>query len=245
MKKEKGISQEALKVTAMISMLIDHASFLLPSFYQETALGQVQVPVYRMIGRLAFPIYCFLLVEGFHHTKNRARYGLRLLFAALLSELPYDLKNFFGWSWAGNNVLFTLLLGFLALSVMEWQGNKAVKLTGLILLAGAGELLRCDYGTGGVLLILLFGITYHTPHERLFQLMGMLLIFAAMQSPGAILIWSRSIKIQYFAIFALIPISLYSERKCTNSKAIQWSFYLFYPVHLLVLYGIILLQTSF
>ena len=77
---KKGISQEGLKILACLTMLLDH-------------IGAVFVRGYtlRIIGRIAFPIYCFLLVEGVLHTKNPRRYGLRLGIGLLLSEIPFDL----------------------------------------------------------------------------------------------------------------------------------------------------------
>ena len=104
--RNKHLHQEFLKIIACVSMVRDHiGAFLVPQIWL------------RCVGRLAFPIYCFLLVEGFHHTKNPKGYALRLLIGAILSELPYDLLLSGGISFARQSVMITLLLGFLMLSV--------------------------------------------------------------------------------------------------------------------------------
>ena len=121
--KYRILSGSALKVLAMIIMLIDHtASFLLRDYEPATTpwfqLGDNTYSLYRVmrdVGRAAFPIFCFLLVEGFLHTHNRFKYGRNLLIFACISEIP--------WNFAQNgtllfpdkqNVFFTLFLGYAA-----------------------------------------------------------------------------------------------------------------------------------
>ena len=110
--KKKGISGSTLKIIAMITMLIDHIGaavcmrmMLAEGFgdlngaAEETIKAWVTVHadlystyyMFRMIGRIAFPIFCFLLVEGFKHTKDAKKYAIRLFAFALISEIPFDL----------------------------------------------------------------------------------------------------------------------------------------------------------
>lgn len=244
MKIKKCISQESLKLIAMIAMFIQYGSFLLPPFSMGGPFDKnVQIPIYQIVGKLAFPIYAFLLVEGFHHTKDRKRYALRLLLVALLSELPFDLRVTLQWYWGNNNVIFTLLFGLLALCVMDWKGKWYWKLAGVLTLAALAKLLRFEYGAWGVFLILLYEVTYTLPYKQLIRLVGMTLIFTLMGSSGGIYIWNRWFNIQYFGLLALVPISLYSGKKWTYSKTVQWAFYLFYPLHLLVLYFLVMATT--
>ena len=91
--RKSGLSQEGLKLIACISMLIDH--------FGVSIVRQLNTPwmidlyyVCRIIGRFAFPIYCFLLVEGYAHTRDIAAYGRRLMLLALLSEIPFDMLIF-------------------------------------------------------------------------------------------------------------------------------------------------------
>ena len=130
--KQPGISGYWLKLIAVISMLIDHTSAVI----LEQIPG-LENPAFlmRIIGRLAFPIYCFLLVEGFYHTRSRAKYAGRLFLFALISEVPFDLAfSRRMWDFSSNNVFFTLLFGLLVIwgvegikqkFVEEVYGNKA------------------------------------------------------------------------------------------------------------------------
>lgn len=223
---KRGISQEALKLIACITMLIDH-------------IGAIFVPGYtlRIIGRLAFPIYCFLLAEGAHYTKNPGRYALRLAISMVLTELPFDLAFFAGWTWAHQSVMVTLLLGFFALRTMEKCPNLLLKILAVVPFALLAAWLNTDYGGAGICLIALFGITRNAKYKWLLLLPGMIVIFDQMSS-AHIRMGSFSVSVQMFAILALIPIALYSGRKAINSRLAQLGFYLFYPMHLAVLYMI-------
>ena len=134
------LSQEGLKGIASISMLLDHTGAILifPLYYALARGGHPTQTVrdlydlLRTLGRLAFPIYCFLLVEGVIHTRNPRRYGLRLLISAILSELPFDLALHSAPSWQNQSVMITLLLGFLALTLMNKCPPLPVKLLVLL-----------------------------------------------------------------------------------------------------------------
>lgn len=120
--KQQGISGYWLKVIAVISMLIDHTSAVI----LEQIPG-LENPAFlmRIIGRLAFPIYCFLLVEGFYHTRSRAKYAGRLFLFALISEVPFDLAfSRRMWDFSSNNVFFTLLFGLLVIWGVEGIKQK-------------------------------------------------------------------------------------------------------------------------
>ena len=99
---KKGLNSFQLKCIAIVTMLIDHIGAII----FPTQMG------FRIIGRFSFPIFCFLLVEGFHHTKDVKKYMIRLGIFALISEIPYDLafRNVF-LEFERQNVFFTLLLG--------------------------------------------------------------------------------------------------------------------------------------
>ena len=104
-----------LKLLAAASMLIDHMGFTLFPFAQWM----------RCVGRLAFPIFCFLIAEGCAHTRDKKRYAVRLLLFALLSELPFNLMCTGQWfSLQYQNVLWTLLLGALVCWAMDWAKTK-------------------------------------------------------------------------------------------------------------------------
>ena len=117
------LSGSALKLIALLTMLLDHTAEILFSQMQFAtdailSIGSHQITLYwicRMIGRLAFPIYCFLLTEGYTYTHNKRKYGLNLFVFALISEIPWDLEHNGKMFCSGQNVFFTLFLGFLAI----------------------------------------------------------------------------------------------------------------------------------
>lgn len=223
--RSQGLSQEALKLIACLTMLLDH-------------IGAVFAPgsVLRDIGRLSFPIFCFLLAEGFYHTRNRRRYALRLLAAMLLAELPFDLAFFGRVNWGHQNVMLTLLLGYLAVWAVNGLKSGAAKGIITVGLTLAAEYLCSDYGGAGVLLILVFALTRELPGKHWLRFGLMLVLFAGM--PGITVLWLGSFGItqQMLGALAVIPIALYSGEKKTRSKGLQTAFYLFYPMHLILLY---------
>ena len=139
--------------------------------------------------------------------------------------------------WQGQNVLWTLLLGGLLLDRLEQAQKPGEKLFWFLLLPLAGELLGVSYGMWGILLIALFGLTRGQPGEVLSQTLGLALLSLCMGSIP-IDIWGMNIPVQLFSLFAMVPIGLYSGRKSTKSPWVSRAFYLFYPLHLLVLLGI-------
>ena len=223
---KRGLSQETLKLIACLTMLLDH-------------IGAVFMPgsVLRDIGRLSFPIFCFLLSEGVFHTRDPRKYALRLTLGMFLAELPFDFAFYGGIHWGHQNVMLTLLLGFLAL----WAGKGLQRRGPLELLVAVpfvilGDVLCADYGSMGVMLILLLGWTREMPYTSLFRFLGMLFLFG--RSPGIAVLRLGSLVItqQMLGAAAILPISLYSGEKRTASKGVQLAFYLFYPVHLIALY---------
>lgn len=218
-----GISQEGLKVIAGVAMLLDHIGAVLT--------GNMLL---RVIGRLAFPIYCFLLSEGVRHTKNPKKYALRLAVGALLSEIPFDLLFFGGITLSHSSVMVTLLLGFLYVGTSKQTEKTVWKVLLAIPFWLLAELLGADYGGLGVALIALFYYTREEPRGRLIRTFG-LAALCWLISGARIYIGMLRIPVQMFGILAMIPIGLYSGKKGRPIRAVQWGFYLFYPVHLTAL----------
>ena len=221
----RGFSQESLKLIACLTMLLDHIGLV---FFPGSVL--------RDIGRLSFPVFCFLLSEGFYHTRSRGCYALRLLGAMLLSELPFDLAFFGRVYWGHQNVMLTLLLGFLAVWAVTEAPNGIVKGVSALGIVLGAEFLCSDYGGTGVLLILMFALTRELPGKNWIRAVLMLLLFAQMPSITLLRIGGFAVTQQMLGTLAMVPIALYSGEKKTGSKALQTAFYLFYPVHLTVLY---------
>jgi len=217
----------------MAFMLLDHlwATIVPGNFWMTCA------------GRLAFPIFAFQISEGFFHSHDRKRYAKRLLLSALLSEIPFDLMYgstvFYPFH---QNVLFTLLLGLLAVSAIDRarqeRSAKAVTLStlallGILLLSIVGMV---DYGWRGVLTVVAFYALRDFPGAWLAQIAAMVLLnivgFQGLLLP--FLGWE--VPAQGFAVLALVPIWLYNGQSGRKSHALQAGFYAFYPVHMLILY---------
>lgn len=219
----KSLDNSQLKKLAMITMLIDHMGAIL---LERTTLYSIKwIPVLdfllRMIGRLAFPIFCFLLVQGFIHTSNLKRYIRRLLIFALCSEIPFDLAVFSKLSGEHQNVGFTLLIGILMLSAFSWFEKNTKKpelgyLISTIIAGSAAYLLAVDYSYQGILLIAILYLLRN--NNKLKCILGGLLF-----------------TYQSAAVFAF-PIIYNASGKKGNSRISGRQFYLFYPIHLLILY---------
>lgn len=212
---KRPFPQEVLKLIACAAMLLDHiGGYALAEF----------IP-FRIVGRIAFPIYCFLLAEGTLHTKSPVRYLLRLLVCAVISELPFDLCLAGMVTWQNQSVMVTLLLG----AAMAFTIKKApLWLKPLVIFPFAllAALFQSDYGAMGIVIIALFLLTRQMPQSLLLQAIGLFVIQLCFSANN----------VQHCALAAMVPISLYSGQKVTHSPIVQWSFYLFYPVHLLILW---------
>lgn len=231
---KKIFSQEGLKIIACVTMLLDHiGAVFMPSIVNYNLYYAL-----RIVGRLAFPIYCFLLAEGVAHTKNPVKYGLRLFIGILLAEIPFDLALFGRFTWDHQSVMVTLFLGFgMALIIQKLDRTKLVPVIAFAFLA---ELFQTDYGAWGVGMIALFVLTRERKDRNMIQTL-MLAAICYLMNSASVPIFGIRLPIELFAVLALIPIFLYTGKKSTGSKAVQTMFYLFYPVHLLVLYMITLL----
>ena len=220
------LSGSALKLIAVIAMLIDHIAafgplagepvFLFSCFGRDFTLYFFL----RAIGRAAFPIYCFLLTEGFLHTHDRKKYALNLLLFALLSEIPWDLIHYGKcFSLRSQNVYITLLLGYLGLCALErFKGEWLRLLLHLGVLFFGSILFQCDYGYAGYALILMLYLLRDRPAEKAVIGCGLL-------------------HCSYLAPIGFLPILLYNgKRGFIRSRPLKYAFYAFYPVHLLILF---------
>lgn len=206
-----------LKLIACLSMFIDH----LGAVCFSGMMG------FRIIGRLAFPIYCFLLVEGAVHTRNMKKYILRMGIFALISEVPFDLAFYHRLVYTGHqNVFFTLGLGLLAIWFLEHpieQLDIPDVLYKLLVIIAAGliaEFFNTDYGFTGIAVICIFYYLRGQPQ---------------LKYPIAVILLAAMGGVEVYAVLALIPILLYNGQRGRQTKAMQYGFYIFYPAHLLLI----------
>ena len=302
--KKPGIPGSTLKIIAIITMFIDHLAASLIELHMPmdspASPWFITDIIMRLIGRLGFPLFVFLLVEGSHYTKNKVNYLRNMLIFALVSEIPFDLALVSGhvWDFSHQNVFFTLLFGlcFIFLSdyvkekeepaaifkiigkmgfvfaflvfcqafynsefgysfamfgksigiigsviagataallyflfSMRWDENKKIWLGNAYLFLGIfmgiADLLNTDYSGWGVLVIaIMYFLRGNVTNKK----------EAAMGCLGLTLMQS----IECTSFFTLIPISKYNGERGLKLK---YFFYLFYPVHLTIIYLIGLL----
>lgn len=236
-RKLKVVNRDILKLMAMLFMLLDHMwATIIPGNQWMT-----------FVGRMAFPIFAFQIAEGFYYTSDFKKYAKRLLIFAIISEIPFNL--FYGGSFLypfHQNVLFTLLLGLIAIRYLDKfvkeRTFKNGSLAVLILLAATAVAAVgfTDYGAMGVLTVVVFYIFKNRPFSWLFQLISLFLLnvyfFNGMFIPIEIFGKVYEFQTQGFAILALIPIYLYNGRKGSGGNFLKYGMYIFYPLHMLILY---------
>ena len=234
----------SLHVLAMITMLMDHTwSCLLPSWEWLTC-----------VGRITFPIFAFMTVEGFFHTHNFKKYCTRMLVFALISEIPFDLMYngaiFYPYH---QNVMWTFLIALLGMKLMEtmklrgilWQ-TVLVDIVVVLVCVLMGFAFFVDYYGTGIMLVFVFYF-FHGRKWWCFlgQFLGMYYlnveVLGGYYYPINLFGFQIELVQQSIAMLALIPIWLYRGKQGYHSKPFQYFCYAFYPGHILVLYLIGLL----
>lgn len=256
----KGISDVgyyAIRYIAIITMLIDHLGKVL---YSTGNLSYDNLILFNMIGRLAFPLFAFELVECFYHTKNWKKHLGKIGLLALVSELPFDMAmvlekplDFSLSAFDCQNTCFTLFLGFLYLKITNINWNNAMiklyKCTALrkvtaffvkviliavfILLSGV---IGSDYTWRGIMLIAFFNIARQVKFTKVFQFISILLF---------VMFMGKSVMVYSGVFFVLIPIYIAECRKKTissgkistvlTSRVSKKISTIFYPAHLVLL----------
>jgi len=222
------LNQSQLKIIAVISMFIDHFSY---GFH-----GTLPQDVYltgRSIGRMAFPIFAFMLVEGFFHTRNRIRHlGLLLVFG-LFCEIPFDkLIDGASISSENQNVLLTLLLGFVGMMIMESAPKMYFPLA--FLLPFIAEFTHMDYGLVGLLTIYLFYMISKNHGGDLSSASADEITSCLIPLFVDALSWH----VEFFCILAVPFLCLYNGERGRSNK---YFFYVFYPLHFLIIWMLTLL----
>lgn len=217
------MSTFAIKLIAIVTMLMDHTAATIvtnPTLYE----------IMRGIGRVSFPLFAFLLVEGYFHTSNIYKYIGRMLLFAVVSEFPYDLAFYHTvFSFEMQNIFYTLALGLMVMHLItlilnRWgfEDIRSTILMALVMMASfvIATVLRFDYMAGGILTILLF---YFFRQKKVVQAVGLLVINGYLYSA----------RIQIFATAAIIFLWFYNGKQ---GKRLKYFFYLFYPIHLFLLF---------
>lgn len=241
-KKRIGLSGSTLKCIAAFAMLVDHTAYVLIYQNLQTNYGEfltnpstgpaefqnwyLTYTLMRMFGRIAFPIFCYVLVEGFLHTSNLKKYLTRLAIFALISEIPFDLALYqtplhFGHQ----NVILTMFIGLASIAGMRYLGfddkekqmslwQRLLPMVPFLVGFALADVLCTDYGGMGVALIV---ILYYFKTSRTAQILFGCLLCASNPT----------------ALFGFIPVHFYNG---TKGHDLKYFFYIFYPAHLFILY---------
>lgn len=227
------MSSFTLKCIALITMIIDH-------------IGAVFFPDLiwiRYIGRISFPIYAFLLAQGFAFTKNKKRYAMRLAVFAIASEIPYDLlfyQNIFEPQ--HQNILFELLCGLFVLACLENFFSKCrggiLWLFAALLLTLSSSFLGFSYGIYGICLMVVFWLLRRNTSLSSLSGAAVTVLFNGIASIKTVFL-GRTISflslnsVQLYAVAASLPIFFYNGKK--GAYSLKWFFYIIYPLHLIIL----------
>jgi hypothetical protein len=217
------VSVFALKILAILAMSLDHIAAVF--------LSPINMPylLMRGFGRIAFPIFCFLIVEGYYHTRDVKKYMIRLAGFALVSEIPFDLcfyqKPFY---WQHQNVFFTLALGLITIYAIDEIKKRfstsyikalVLQFAVIILAMTTAWFLSTDYSMLGILII----IAFYVGRGNIIQIAISICIVTLYLGNT----------FQLYSLLALIPIYLYNGKK---GPSMRYVFYVFYPAHMLILY---------
>lgn len=238
MKKSFDVSSAALHIMAMAFMLLDH-------MWATVTPGNEWM---TCIGRIAFPIFAFMIVEGYFHTRSFKKYMIRLLIFAVISEIPFDLMYEGAIIYPYHqNVIWTFLLSLLIIRAIEAVKTKhklwlTILVSVLIVPIGMllGTVAMLDYYGAGVAMVLTF---YFFRGRKWWCYVGQLILMSwlNLELLGGyyypVTIFGREFEIlqQGFAMLALIPIWLYKGRQGYHNKTFQYICYAFYPGHILIL----------
>ena len=221
------MSSFVLKIIACISMFCDHIG--------DAFIGKLTFLNY--IGRLAFPIFCFQIVQGYIHTHDIKKYILRLSLFALISQIPFMLFYHIVFDSFAINVIFTLLFGLFTILIYD-KYNKSVGAGFCLLLGIIAQVCQFDYGFFGVFIIFMFYVLRNkkTAMSLVFALAVLIRYSIPLLQYGLSLSYlfsnGKYSMMVYSTIFSIVPILFYNGKK---GKNVKYLFYIFYPVHLLIL----------
>ncbi|MCQ2448051.1 MAG: conjugal transfer protein TraX [Oscillibacter sp.] len=239
MKLREGIPSSLLHILAMVFMLCDHLwATMFPWLGWLTC-----------VGRVAFPIFAFMIVEGYFHTHDIRRYLLRLLAFAVISEIPFNLIYGSSVSYiAHQNVLWTFLIGLVLILLIEKVRQKeklwlTILVSALAVVFGwlIGMITAVDFYGFGVLMVLTFYF-FHGKKWWCYVGQFICMYYINVEMMGGLCyifhIFGHEVELvqQGFALLALIPIWLYRGKQGYHAKWFQYFCYAFYPVHLLLLW---------
>lgn len=212
-----------IKIIACITMILDHIKYVIPvtnNFFTQ------------YLGRISFPLFAFTITEGYSHTRDLTKYYERLFIFAIISQIPFMLFRTFVGEYMLLNIIFTLLLGLICITIYENIDIEYLSIPLICLIIYLGYLVKVDYGWYGVCTVFLFHILKDEKKYLWISFFILSLIYFYSRE----LLSSLKIDTLYnflFIMSSLVFITIYNGKK---GKSLKFFFYLFYPIHMLIFY---------
>lgn len=187
--------------------------------------------VTEYFGRISYPLFAFLLVEGYIHTSNLKKYYKRLIIFAVISQIPFMLFRTLVGEWLMLNIMFTLLMGLLAITAYDKIKNEYISFPICILIILMADFINVDYGWFGVTTILMLYIFRKSKILKSLSYFFVVILYFYIMKVDFTNIGTMKLLGAY--CLPIIPIVLYNGKK---GKSIKYFFYWFYPIHMIVLY---------
>lgn len=237
--KLKFLSRDAIKYLAIIPMAVGHF-FSYTSDWENISPTPLWLKLLTQMSLIAPPIFFFFIAEGFHYTRSRKSYAVRLLIFALITQIPFCLANngtlltaeFF----TSLNIFFTLFLGVIALTIWEKDMPLKKKIFLLIIADAATLLFFCEWLIFGIPIILGFYIYREQPRKRMLWFAACILLHQIIEFIFALDPVNFFMNTAFFALSYLCVTTFYNGKKGRYPAFAKWFFYLFYPAHLLVIW---------
>ena len=217
------MSSFVLKVIACIAMVCDHIRYVVPNTNNIVTIA---------LGRISYPLFAFLLTEGYSHTKDLKKYYKRIIIFALISQIPFMMfRNLCIGVWQLLNIMFTLLFGLIAINIYDKYKNKFVCILltfGIIILS---RIIIVDYNWWGILTVFLFYVFRNNKFLLAILFVAITFIYYFLRT--GISMFSNMLIMEYmiFTFSSLIFIFLYNGKE---GRKLKYFFYWFYPIHLLI-----------
>lgn len=231
------MNRDAIKYIAMLTMLLNHISNVFMTS------GTFWAECFKDIGYFTMPVMCYFLVEGYHYTHSKKRYSARLAIFAVVSELPFCLAFTKGavLDFVGMNMIFTLLLCFTILLVLEFVQRYEVKVVLVVVLAALS--LHSDWAVLAPIFTLLFAWAANDKQKTAYAFLLAMGVFALNSMAVGVdvyplpmaLCWTIG-QVAGMALAAVVIVFCYNGKRMKKGKTFsKWFFYIFYPGHLLIL----------
>ena len=216
-----------IKIIACITMVLDHVKYAIPMTTNFVTLN---------FGRISYPLYAFLLTEGYVHTKDLKKYYKRLIIFALISQIPFMLFRKLVGDYKILNIIFTLLLGLIAITSYDKIKNAFLSACITTFMIFLGSIIKVDYSWYGVATIVIF---YLFRENKIFRtiIFSILVVIYNYSRCGLIILEFSNILLCAFSILPAILILFYNGKLGKRSR-FKYFYYWFYPVHMLILYMI-------